>query len=304
LAGLLCGPPLRPRPSSTATTGLAGGLLLQTSAATVSQNIFFSNTAATYGGGLYLSVANGSTLSGNLVTANSAYSGGGVELDSSAAALISNTLRANTATDAALVLYNSDAALSENIVVSNTTGYGLFLRRSNATLTNTVVTDNRAVTLGGGGLYIADGSLPHLVHTTIARNGGNEGTGVYVTAFSGDPVTVTMTNTILISHTWGVYVAPGDAAILESTLWGNTIERYGSGTLITGTHNYWGDPLFAVDGYHLLAGSAAIDRGVNAGVDSDIDGNSRPQGGGYDLGADEFITSNWRYLYLPLILRN
>ncbi len=289
--------------SNTATIGLAGGLLLQTSAATVSQNIFFSNTAATYGGGLYLSVANGSTLSGNTVTANSAYSGGGLELDSSDAALISNTIRANTASDAALVLYYSNATLSDNIVVSNTSGCGLFLRQSNATLTNTVVADNRAVTSGGCGLYIADGSLPRLVHTTIARNGGNQGTGVHVTAYSGDPVTVVMTNTILVSHTRGIYVAPGDAAILESTLWGNTNERDGAGTLITGTHNYGGDPRFAVDGYHLLSGSAAIDKGVNAEVTSDVDGDLRPQGGGYDLGADEFTTSNWRYLYLPLILR-
>ena len=32
----------------------------------------------------------------------------------------------------------------------------------------------------------------------------------------------------------------------------------------------------------------------------DIDGESRPRGTGYDLGADEF----WYRVYLPLVLRN
>jgi uncharacterized repeat protein (TIGR01451 family) len=37
-----------------------------------------------------------------------------------------------------------------------------------------------------------------------------------------------------------------------------------------------------------MAGSAAIDKGVDAGVTVDIDGETRPFGLGYDLGADEF----------------
>jgi hypothetical protein len=41
--------------------------------------------------------------------------------------------------------------------------------------------------------------------------------------------------------------------------------------------------------YHLQAGSAAIDAGVNAGVLVDLDGDTRPLGAGYDIGADEFV---------------
>lgn len=291
--------------SNTATTGLAGGLLLQVSAATVSQNFILSNTAETQGGGAYVFGADNSVLSGNLISANRADSGGGLELYQSDTTLINNTISANTASNAALVLYYSNAALSENIIVSNTAGCGLVMRRSNATLTNTVVTDNRAATTGGCGLSIVDGSQPQLVHTTIARNGGSQGTGVNVSTFASQAATATLTNTIVSGHFWGIYIASGNTARSEGALWySNTVDQYGAGFFISGSHNYWGDPHFAEDGYHLLSGSAAIDRGVNTGALDDIDGDSRPQGGGPELGADETVASDWYDIYLPLVIRN
>jgi len=39
--------------------------------------------------------------------------------------------------------------------------------------------------------------------------------------------------------------------------------------------------------YHLLPGCPAVDAGTDAGVISDMDGDSRPQGAGPDIGADE-----------------
>ena len=73
--------------------------------------------------------------------------------------------------------------------------------------------------------------------------------------------------------------------------------------LITGTVNIWGDPTFvapACGNYHVGPGSAAIDAGVDAGVLTDIDGDPRPIGLGFDIGADEA----WRWVFLPLVLRD
>jgi hypothetical protein len=52
-------------------------------------------------------------------------------------------------------------------------------------------------------------------------------------------------------------------------------------------------------GYHIGPGSAAIDRGMDAGVMTDIDGDPRPIGSLPDIGADEAR----RWVYLPLLLR-
>ena len=52
------------------------------------------------------------------------------------------------------------------------------------------------------------------------------------------------------------------------------------------------DPKFDADGYHLTKDSPCIDVGMDAGVYNDIDGDSRPQGAGYDIGADEYVVSD------------
>ena len=50
------------------------------------------------------------------------------------------------------------------------------------------------------------------------------------------------------------------------------------------------DPMFVGGGdYHLTADSPCIDMGADGGVYTDIDGEFRPQGAGYDMGADEYL---------------
>jgi parallel beta-helix repeat protein len=296
------------------TAGNGGGIYFQNSAgATVVGNEIYSNTSIHDGGGLTLGGSgSGSVLEDNDVFCNIAYEdGGGINIISSGGAtLIGNRFYSNTAdeTGGGLVIGQSDdVLLLRNEIFSNTasSGSGLSLfDGQNARLVNTLIVGNRAVGSKGAGVRVVGASV-HMLHTTLARNSGVN--GVY--ALGGTTATVWMTNTILVSHTVGVETGGSLCSInLEATLWGagewaNGIDVYTmSGSIATGTVNVWGDPGFvAPDGgdYHIGPGSAAIDRGVDAGVTDDIDGDSRPIGLP-DLGMDEWGMR----ICLPIALRN
>jgi len=204
-------------------------------------------------------------------------------------------------------IISATAIIKGNHISSNTAfnGGGLYLSSSDATLVNNMVTDNRAGNQGGG-LYV-DGGSPRLLHTTIVRNTGGDGIGVYVTSSESVHSTVALTNTILSGHRVGIAVAPGNTATLEATLWGSGIwankDDWDGIGVITGTLNIWDDPAFVAPDtgdYHIGVASAALDAGLDAGVNDDVDGDPRPMGGGHDIGADERRIE----IHLPVVARN
>jgi hypothetical protein len=189
--------------------------------------------------------------------------------------------------------------------------------RASAALTNTVVADNQAES----GIYLSGGSA-RLCHTTLARNGSallttggsallttggsallttGGSIGLYVTNGATTASEVALTNTILVSHGVGISVTGGSTVTVNGALWFNTPVTISQAitAAVSVQHQYQGDPAFAADGYHLTAGSAAVDRGADAGVTSDIDGDPRPLGAAPDLGADELVS-----IYLPLVLHS
>ena len=297
--------------SSNAAQANGAGLYVDISRATtvLSRNTVASNDAEGDGGGFYL-YGRGPTLNGNRIVGNTASNGAGLYLQESNATLSGNIVNTNIAQDdgGGLYLSSSDALLNATTIIANTAtwyGGGLYLESSDAELTNNVVADSGA-NIVGSGLYIVANSSPQLLHNTIARNTGGDGSGVYVTGDSS----AALLNTILVSHTVGIRVTAGSMATLQASLWGtgawaNKTDWVAAGTIFTGTINIWDYPTFVdPDGrdYHIEADSAAVDTGVNAGVTMDIDGEARPAGAGFDIGADEFYLTI--YLYLPLVLRD
>lgn len=297
--------------SNTASLN-GGGLSLDLGAAVLHHNTFAAN-AASNGGGLSMSWSTVS-LAGNVVISNTAeWYGGGVDLFivySGSASFSSDVFSLNAAEyGGGLFLRGSDIALSGSKITGNTAGErggGLYLSDGSGTaLVNNVVADNYADVFGSG-LYIQDASCRAL-HTTVVRNRGGDGSGIHVTRVAGPDSTLFLTNTILVSHTVGITVATGNTATMEATLWGSGSWANGTDwnglTVITGTVNVWGDPGFVgpdAGDYHIAVGSAAVDAGVDAAITSDIDGQTRPSGDGFDLGADEF----WFTVYLAKVLRH
>ena len=315
-----------------------GGLYLEGGTPVLAGLAVYANTATVDGGGLYLQGGQPTIATGVVLENQAGSRGGGLFLADSAARIAGMAVYSNTAPYGAGLYLDGPLAFSEEIIpiiansyirhnhTTGSQGGGLYLRQAVAGLVNNVVADNQAA--DGAGLYLW-ASSPQLFHNTIAQNSGNS--GVYLAHKPGSiwppvppiPSYPTFTNTIVADHAVGVYVdSTGlpdplqNKATLEGTLWsGNATDTAGPGTVVR-SGDVTGDPRFTCTGdppdcanpYHILADSAAVDAGVVValtlpGTDLlvDIDGQPRPSGAGYDIGADEVVSETHSVWLIPFL---
>jgi hypothetical protein len=199
------------------------------------------------------------------------------------------------------MLLSGESMLLNNLVSANRADVGGGASISDhCTLVNNLFIDN--VAGGPGSAILFRFATARMLHTTLAGDGGDGRSALALEVGSQ----VVLTNTILVSHTVGISVGLGCSATLESTLWNGNQDDWLAEGMITYTNNYSGTPAFIDAGegdYHIGPGSMALDRGVEAGVATDIDRQPRPHRAP-DLGADEYWPEGllWR-LHLPLLLR-
>ncbi len=284
--------------SNAAESG--GGLYLQNgNNVTLSDAQFIENEAEGSGGGMFIFSGTSLTLTHNHWISNSAtaYGGGLFAQTTNALMIAHNYFFGNRADDGgagASCLFDTGLRLEANTFSSNVgTGVGLVL--SDAWLDNNIVTRHPLGVSAAGG-------MTRMRHNTVVGNH----TGIQISGWWMADGTAVLTNTLVAGHTTGITVTAGDTATLTATLWGrgpwsNTQDWGGAGTIVS-TLDVYGDPDFAdpaVDDYHLLGTSPAINAGVEASLDHDMDGDLRPMGAAPDIGADEFV----RHCFLPLVLR-
>jgi hypothetical protein len=321
---------------STGTIGYGGGLyLLNANRAVISGSLIISNAGSTayegFGGGMYLwgsgsgmqvqfnrVLSNAATITntvgdgggiyggpddaliqGNVVAGNRTNSAGvgraaGLYQYGGSAHYLGNQVRGNSGSSA-VELWYSQARLEDNRVVDNATTEGVCLVErlgGGPTLVNNVVARSGSKALSVYGYDASRVLTATLLHNTLV--GAGSGYGVYA-----QYAALYLTNTIVASTTWGITnTTPASSTVLadHTLFWANTNDG------IQGTNPVSGNPRFvdpASGDYHLGAGSAAIDAGVDAGVTTDIDGDPRPIGSLPDIGADEYVVC----VYLPLVLR-
>ena len=148
-------------------------------------------------------------------------------------------------------------------------------------LVNLLLHDNR-VTSGAGTDLTIEGGQATLVHPTIARNNGGDGSGVSVSAGA----TATVSYAIVAGQTIGVSAAAGSTATLDRTLWGsgdwvNGQNTAGAGS-ISSTNGLTGDPKFfdPLGGdFHITSASAAVDQASGSAVLVDFENESRTADG-------------------------
>jgi len=192
--------------------------------------------------------------------------------------------------------YASEPTIFNCIITGNTGGIGggIFLcdwtgEDAAATINNCLITDNESGG-DGGGIYCGD-TAPTIINCTISDN-STTGLGGGIRSY-GD-ASPKVFNTILWGNTAGGSLdeisVSGDASIdiTYSDIQGGDPDNPGSP--YPGMGNILCDPAFVGDGdYHLTKFSCCINEGTDIGAPGyDIDGDNRPQGNGYDIGADEF----------------
>jgi hypothetical protein len=283
------------------TSNHGGGLYVSGSVALTNTQIV-SNTAAGHGGGVHANQGHAEVVGGLIAGNKAGLNGGGFNANNSVN--ISGTqFISNTASQDGGGLLQWNAGYTVTVTNArferNTAGRdgGALWAHGVVFAINVVVIDNVAQVHGSG--VLLKGATAHWRHTTFARNTGGEGSGLLVSNDGAITGTLALTNTILVSHSIGISLTPGSTALVNGVLWHNNTVNIGGMGGINVQNATTGDPAFATDGYHLTRSSLAIDHGIVAGVMTDIDGDSRPSGSGYDLGADEFRFK----VYLPLIVK-
>lgn len=156
----------------------------------------------------------------------------------------------------------------------------------NSTYRNNIVVNNKA----GGITVNSNTTIAHGPGSRVYNNTtfGNYGHGLM--SYSYD----TIRNNISFGNNTGGGSYPGIYLVYSGNTADHnlgTVTSAGSGNIVA--NNLPGDPTFvnaAGMDFRLQAGSPAIDRGAAlAEVPTDFAGESRPQGGGWDIGAFEYV---------------
>ena len=286
--------------STAAPPDGGGGIASYADKVTILDNTIVSNTAQSAGGGVLIDGGTEYMLRSNHVATNTALAGGGIHVYTATGTIAHNQVVSNMAVwGGGVYLWGAARpVLESNEILSNTAmgfwgsaGGGISVNVDAGipvTLTNHIIAHNVAGSGGpGGGVCCWQGDCALINNTIVDNNRGSYKEGVILgnSSYAG---TYTLTNNIIVGHSVGVQRDNGTATLDYNAYSDNTTDVSGT---TWGAHHRTDAPQFvdrAGQDYHLALTSPLVDvADGNAAPAHDFEGDPRPRGGGFDIGADE-----------------
>ena len=290
------------------TAFAGGGLYFLYSSPTIDTCSILGNSARGAGGGIYCRRSFPAIMN-STITGNTGDDGSGIYCDHSFPMITSTRISGNSARyGGGLYCDDSNPTIMSSTISDNNAasfGGGIYCLDSSPTVTNCTISGNIADGYGGGLALLSDfssrtfpqespkvensgfrrevRSSPTITNCTISGNYAGYGGALYCCLASP-----TITNCIL----WGDS-SPYGPEIYESISYPEVTYSDVQGGW-PGEGNIDADPLFVMEeDFHLNPGSPCIDAGIAADIPVDIDGDVRPYGAGFDMGADEYTGEYW-----------
>ena len=279
---------------SNTTEGLGGGIYCGEFSSPKIVGSTIVGNSADIGGALYcegggLMSYDTLIISGSVISRNFANSdGGGLYFRQSRAIVINNIISNNTTNGKGGAVYYDEGgtgANNRNYYINNVIsensgniGGGFYINQSEVNFINNTLSGNTAINEGGA-IYFENTFQSKIFNTVLWNDMGTVGTEIYIVCD--------------LSHMCTLHVAYSNVHPSNCVAEEFASINWGSGIIIGE------NPLFSDSLLHLLSGSPCVDAGAESiyiGIwdtilyapTTDLEGNPRPLGEGWDIGAYEY----------------